>query len=39
MNEILNLLEKKPELININSENDMDEGYKKSLTEDHDFTE
>lgn len=37
MTDILKLLEKKPELIDINSKHDADEGYKKSLMEDHDF--
>ena len=37
MNDILNLFEEKPELIDINSDHDVDEGYKKSLREDHDL--
>lgn len=37
MNDILNLFEEKPELIDINSDHDVDEGYKKSLKEDHDL--
>ena len=36
MNDILNLFQQKPELIDINSGHDIDEGYKKSLKEDHD---
>ena len=38
MNDVLNLLKEKPELIDINSDHDMDEGYKKSLKEDQEFT-
>ena len=37
MNDILNLLSKEPELISINKDFILDEGYKKSLKEDEQF--
>tara|TARA_Y100000817_G_C16547248_1_gene407184 strand:+ start:26 stop:214 length:189 start_codon:yes stop_codon:yes gene_type:complete len=37
IDDILNLFEREPELININIVHDADEGYKKSLQEDQDL--